>query len=121
MSTNFYIREASVSVETGKRVFEDTHIGKRSGGWTFNFNAREHRTVEEWRQRLANLPTNARIIDEYNAPYTPEEFWREVEETKQPWGIRGMMPQTLRPSIRGDNPARRWLDEGYGFSNYEFC
>lgn len=118
MSTNFYVREASVNTETGERVFEDTHVGKRSGGWTFMFQGSETRTVQGWRDRMAAMPVNMQVVDEYGAPYTPEEFWAAVEATTKPWGPKSMEPKTQRTMGEG---REMWVNEGFSFAKCEFC
>ena len=120
MSTNFYIREASIDTSTGQRVTKDVHIGKRSGGWTFMFQGGNFRTVQIWRNVMSMMTPNMQIVDEYGCPYTPEEFWEEVDQTTKPWGPNKITPKTQRPEeIAGCREA--WIDEGFSFYAGEFC
>lgn len=120
MSTNFYIREASVNTQTGERVFEDSHIGKRSGGWTFMFQGEDTKSVADWKSRMASMPENMTIVDEYDTPYTPNEFWEVVDQTTKPWGPKKIDPKTQRPAAMGDiNEA--WIDDGFCFYAGEFA
>lgn len=96
MGTNFYIRETSVNTQTGQRVFDDAHIGKRSGGWTFMFQGENFKTVDIWRNVISMMSPNMQIVDEYDNPYTPEEFWAAVDQTTKPWGPNKITPKTQR-------------------------
>ena len=120
MSTNFYIREESIDTGTGQRVIEDSHIGKRSGGWTFMFNGEETRSVEDWKARTASMPSHMQIVDEYDAPYTHEEFWAVVDQTTKPWGAKAIEPKTQRPSAMGGQ-REAWIDQDFCFYAGEFC
>lgn len=132
MGTNFYIHEASIEVATGEAVVEKTHIGKRSGGWVFGFQGEDCKTVQEWKDRLFNLPSNQQIVDEYGTPMTPQEMWDAIEATKLPWGPNKLTPhsrKTYKPEKRyGRNISqtvqvsdRDWGDEGFDFYSGEFC
>lgn len=111
MSTNFYLERS----ENGMTTQE--HIGKRSGGWAFSFQARNHNTAAAWRRRLDAMGNSERIVDEHGRPYTVDEFYQLTYETLQPWG-----PNKIMPKVK-DGPDRRrnWVDGGFSFSNYEFC
>jgi hypothetical protein len=115
MSTNFYIREASVNTQTGERVFDDAHIGKRAGGWTFMFQGENFKTVQIWRNVISMMSPNMQIVDEYDTPYTPEEFWAAVDATTKPWGPNKIEPKTQRPKS-----GNEWIDEGFYFYSGEF-
>lgn len=116
MSTNFYIRETSRVIESGKRVQEDQHIGKRSGGWVFHFNGENSKTVANWRNFIEMMTPNMQIVDEYDRAYSPEEFWEAVEQTKKPWG-----PNKIKPRIVRGKTGLDWTDEGFSFYAGEFC
>ena len=105
MSTNFYIRQADGNRE---------HIGKRSAGWAFTFEATNHKTVASWRRRLNGLGERELIEDEYSREMSVEEFWQQAYATLQPWGPEGKAPLFL-----SDGPDN-WKDGGFAFSNYEF-
>ena len=118
MSTNFYIREASVDTETGERVFETSHIGKRSGGWTFMFQGEDTKSIADWKTRTANMPSNMVIVDEYGETYSHEEFWQVVDDTTKPWGPKKITPKTLRNIGNADE---EWHSEGFSFIAREFA
>lgn len=100
MSTNYYIGTA--------RNPENEHIGKTAMGWAFSFNGRRRKTVADWRERIANLGAKEAIYNEYGSRVDPDEFWAIVESTRT--------GKNIRPVER-----RNWNDEGFSFSNYEFC
>ena len=66
------------------------HIGKRSYGWAFNFQAKEE-PRQYWNNEEAQVPwednldslkeylnrSDVQIIDEYGKEFTPEQFWNE--------------------------------------------
>ncbi len=133
MSTNFYIRTPDDVAVAG----EGEHIGKRSAGWVFNFEARNHKTLAAWRRRLDSLGDRETVTDEYGAPYTTEEFWNAVYATREYQGRPGRvmdepgesLGDILRAALeaRGDftgaSKFRKdsYLDGGFRFSNYKFC
>lgn len=115
MGTNYYI-ESSNPFKT-----EDVHVGKRSGGWTFAFNGREFKTLNEWRERLNTMAVNERLVNEYGDEVTVDEFWELVEDTKKPWGPNKLTPVTNVGSTRFEDADRCWSEDKFSFSNYEFC
>lgn len=113
MSTNFEI----VTMDDDGREISREHIGKRSGGWIFQFNGREHKTVAAWQARIASKTGHEVIQDEYGTVVSPEDFWKAVQATKEPWG-----PNKQEPTRMSAQPSKnRWVDNGFGFSGYEFC
>ena len=99
------------------------HIGKNSWGWVFHFEAHskpELKTVEQYREYLKDKF----IYDEYDRLVFYDEFWEMVEETKEPMPD-GREKYVLRdpteePSfITSELPM--WEDEGFGFTEWEFC
>jgi len=122
MGTNFYMRETSVDVVSQEAVYEDMHIGKRSGGWVFGFSGVNHRSVMAWRFAIKQyVKAGFQIVDEYGTPYTPEEFWEAVEATKKPWGPKKTVPLVNAKSQFESDQRKRWVDEGFSFYNGEFC
>jgi hypothetical protein len=113
MSTNFEI----VTVDKDGVEIDREHIGKRSGGWVFQFNGRKHRTVLAWQARISALEGNEFIEAENGTAFSPEDFWKAVQATKEPWGTAKLAPTRMSNSPA----ARRWSDNGFGFSGYEFC
>ena len=124
MSTNFYA-SAACDHPCEHCQPERLHIGKRSGGWTFGFEAHDDRgltTRKEWQAYLRK--PGVAITDEYGQQYTPDEFDALVDRTREPWG-----PNRIEPRRRdgwndwtGTWDDRRYRDpEGWDFWRGEFC
>jgi len=107
MGTNFYLKripkaseyEAMQEALTKKELhklqdqvqyaLQKYHIGKRSNGWAFLFQAKtlsseydkEGVSKVPWEMNIDSLKSfvndteNFEIIDEYGHPFTPQEFW----------------------------------------------
>lgn len=116
MGTNFFLTTPAGPV----------HLGKRSGGWRFTFNAAtvfdtEVRSRKEW-ERLAEM-VNGTVTDEFGDTLTLTDFWVHVDVT-----ARG---RSLRAHLEADDDlwARRlvergdvWTDaEGWDFHRGEWC
>lgn len=58
------------------------HLGKRSGGWKFLFNAHNEKYYKCNKKSINDFITtnNATIQDEYKRPYTLDEFWDDVKD-----------------------------------------
>lgn len=122
MSTNFYLPRACPNPCEHCSV-EDLHIGKRSGGWQFHFQAHPGiRSRKDWEARVDEVGT---VTDEYGREYTPEQFWAEVDATRKPWGPDGIAPMTHH-GMRGkqgiplNDPANFLDDQGWDFTENEF-
>lgn len=120
MGTNFFLTTPNGSTGT------DVHVGKRSGGWAFTFNAAtvcdtEVRTRQEWERLVAMVGTG--LFDEFGRRLTADEFWAEVDATTG--------KQSLRAHLEADDDlwARRlvergdvWTDaEGWDFHRGDWC
>lgn len=115
VSTNFYIR-------TGNDDTSDQHIGKRSAGWVFTFNAQVNKSYDDWMKALLNLGPDQIVMDEYNQTYTVEEFVDQVQETRQPWGPNKITSRSYDASVyHPETREKRWMDKGFMFASYEFC
>lgn len=59
----------------------EIHLGKRSGGWKFLFNANEEKYYPLTKDGINKFidDNNAVIKDEYGRDYTKEEFWEDVK------------------------------------------
>lgn len=121
MSTNFYLPQTCPNPCDHCSV-EDLHIGKRSVGWQFGFRAHaDIRSRRDWETRVAEVGT---VTDEYGQEYTPEQFWDEVDATRDPrpdgsaplthYGMRG------RQNIPMDDPKNFLDDQGWDFTEHEF-
>lgn len=122
MGTNFYYFsdqvKATTPVETGR------HIGKLSGGWVFHFRAYEKpklKTVRDYREFLKE----GVIYNEYDEEISYEEFWKLVKESlkSDPWDPEppysfDNLPDDISTYIVG---IKEWMDEGYMFTENDFC
>lgn len=142
MGTNFYFVQNHC--ECCKRE-EKLHIGKRSGGWEFHFAAYEQENPEwtsrevipvggvaiksrkDWEKYLDARPTNGWIEDEYGTRFSPDEFWKEVDDTRLPWGKDNKPPINHVEYLKTDKywkdypGVNAFLDaDGWSFSLGEF-
>lgn len=94
MGTNFYIKKY-MTPEQKKEVIDainndqydeardimnevkDIHIGKRSGGWKFLWDANEFKYFEPTKESLIEWLKSGQIIDEYDQEFTFDEFWNK--------------------------------------------
>ena len=124
MGTNFYA-SAACDHPCEHCQPERLHIGKRSGGWTFGFEAHDKlglTTRKAWQAYLRQ--PGVAITDEYGQQYTPDEFDALVDRAREPWG-----PNRIQPRRRGGWndwtgtwDDRRYRDpEGWDFWRGEFC
>lgn len=123
MGTNFYA--TTTCGQPCEHCRPDTvHIGKRSGGWTFGFQAHDDLGLtsrKAWQEHVRR--PNVAITDEYGQQYTPAEFDALVDQTREPWG-----PQRIEPRRRtGWNDWKSAYDdrhyrdaEGWDFWRGEF-
>ena len=102
MGTNFYayipLRKRELKEKVTKAIDKDDldeaesilvdakekhciHLGKRSAGWKFLFNANNEKYYECSRKGINNFvkKNKAIIKDEYGSTYSLEEFWEEVK------------------------------------------
>ena len=118
MSTNFYAT-ATCDHPCAHCQPEGLHIGKRSAGWTFCFEAHYDlglTTRKAWQAYLRK--PGVAITDEYGQRYTPDEFDALVDRTREPWGPNRIEPRRRQPL--GDE--RRHRDpEGWDFWRGAFC
>ena len=92
MGTNFYLRIKLSQKEKEKVVEllnlddydelreilpEDIHIGKRSAGWKFLWDAHFFEYFEPSKESLLDWLHSGQIIDEYGDKFTFEQFWNE--------------------------------------------
>lgn len=143
MGTNYYWRYDECHC---CERYEEKHIGKRSGGWEFNFrgyradssdpdNASEN--IVSWADWKARLTRSGGIVDEYGHRIPLAEFIELVEKEAAPGATRltsagpqlllNHIDEVLRnpqyevswPSYR--DPRQHWKDaDGYAFSAGEF-
>lgn len=108
MGTNFYLRKklSEYEKEIGMQYLndddydslrdlipEDIHIGKRSGGWKFLFNANNFEYFDTTKKSLIDWLKSGQIIDEYNQKYTFEEFWNNERPIKG-WDLKEYYEQS---------------------------
>lgn len=116
MGTNYYLHyNRNVTKEN---VESGLHIGKRSAGWVFHFQAHDNPKIDRvWTYR--KLTKTGFIYDEYGIEHSYKDFWEGVEFTKEPFN--GEEPYVL-DDPNNPEPAwfKRWEDEGYCFSEGDF-
>ena len=94
MGTNYYIKKY-MTPEQKKEVIdainndqydeardiisevEKIHIGKRSAGWKFLWDANEFKYFEPTKESLIEWLKSGQIVDEYKREFTFEEFWND--------------------------------------------
>ena len=124
MGTNYYHR--THICEHCDR-FDEHHIGKSSGGWTFGFHGEREEDSElnslgrvvasfdDW--KLLFLEEGSKIIDEYGEEISVAEFIQMVEKKKSETLNHTEYCKVAHPSLKPIN----WLDnEGNSFSEGEF-
>lgn len=136
MSTNFYWRDKPCG-HCGR--YEEIHVGKSSGGWSFGFRAWPHRLMNEeypdwghdpwspfgfpvvsradWAKVFAERP--GELWDEYGRQVEDPLAWLDEltppDATKRRWENGHMGPHWHR------DPDQEWRDpEGFRFSAREF-
>ena len=129
MGTNFYATEHCLN-PCAHCQRPRLHIGKRSGGWTFGFEAHPHwvdaddddlvlETRAQWREYLRR--PGVIIDDEYGREFTPDEFDALVDRTREPWGPNRIQPRTRNPLDWGIRDNRHFRDpEGWDFWRGDF-
>jgi len=119
MGTNYYHR-TNVCSCCGR--YDEHHIGKSSGGWTFGFHGEREKDPDinplgvvvsfaEWKDRLKE----GKIFNEYGEEVSLEDFLQLVESKRN-----GNINHT--EYCRINHPEERcWLDDdGNSFSEGEF-
>lgn len=94
MGTNYYIKKYMTPEQKQKIInkinndeyeeakwdleeIEDIHIGKRSTGWKFLWDANDFKYFEPTKESLIEWLKSGQIIDEYGRKFTFDEFWNE--------------------------------------------
>jgi hypothetical protein len=63
------------------KIDENTvHIGKRSYGWKFLFDAHYAKYYDFNKKSITEFMKKGKLVDEYGEEYTPEKFWKSVSE-----------------------------------------
>jgi len=121
MGTNYYLPP-----DCGGTCYHCTdtglHIGKRSAGWTFGFQAHPDEGLTSWKAWQERITTVGVVIDEYGERFSPTEFTALVEATRQPLGPNGIEPirrYDRRIRIDGDSRSTRDAD-GWDFWDGDF-
>lgn len=94
MGTNYYIKKY-MTPEQKKEVIDainndqydeardimneikDIHIGKRSAGWKFLWDANDFKYFKPTKESLIEWLKSGQIIDEYDQEFTFDEFWND--------------------------------------------
>lgn len=92
MGTNFYVRQKvsqqqKVEMEDAiakddwstlvKLIPEEVHIGKRSAGWKFLWNANNFEYFQPNKESLIEFLKSGQIYNEYNENFTFDQFWND--------------------------------------------
>lgn len=108
MSTNFY---AVDSVE--EDYWEGVFLGKRAGGWKFQFkwhgDGEYYRNFDELVDFITKEPHVKVIKDEYGTIYSPEKFLEIVRE----WNEENRRVP--------ENDKNTWCIDGYYFIKGSWC
>ncbi len=117
MGTNYYLPKKCAA--PCEHCCESTeHVGKNSAGWTFGFQAYPDEGLTSWAAWKERIRAEGGVVNEYGEKFTPEEFEKLVERTREPWGPRGITPRHrdgISP-ILGEVDDRYFRDpEGWDF------
>ena len=119
MGTNFYWFKKKQ--KKGSDCTTGLHIGKRSAGWVFHFQAYDDPYLKSFTDYKEFLKKGY-IYDEYDEPVSYEEFIELVEETKEP-EIDGKPPWDFN-NYPDDSDCYyicdTWMNSGFMFSLGDF-
>lgn len=113
MSTNYYLTQPCTDA-CAHCGAEPLHIGKRSSGWSFTFQAHEDiRSRAQWEETIA--ASDGVIVDEYGTEKTLDELREIIDSTRG-----GHTEKTVGITVFGSE--RHFTDpEGWDFLNVDFC
>lgn len=117
MGTNYYMYSSRYKQELD---MEGVHLGKNSWGWVFHFQAHSAprvKTVED----MKAFTKMGFIYDEYDREITYEDFWKMVEKTKKPMPDGTAKYVLVDPNYPNDPIYDSWEDEGFAFTEGDFC
>ena len=113
MGTNYYLHR-DVCPHCG-RSEERLHIGKSSAGWCFGLHVIPEQSINDLSDWMAefNKP-NAKIVDEYGNPVTPEEMRSQIADRKstEPWGQKKVRGNFWGYTSWADFHAKNHSEEG---------
>lgn len=77
-----YVKEndADALLKLVKEEFEQRYICHRAGGWKISFDHTYGKIWQPNRKSIEDFLKDKDIIDEYNCPHTPEQFWKMVDD-----------------------------------------
>ncbi len=105
MSTNYYAR---MQICEKCRRYDELHIGKRSAGWVFSFEAHKDHDMTTYESAMRWLKYE-RIFDEYGEEVSYDAFREMVEKT----GLE-------RRNHAVEYPEGNYVSDGFSFSTEEF-
>lgn len=120
MGTNFYLRKklsqkekeiAKQYIEENKYdevreiLSEDIHIGKRSAGWKFLWDAHYFEYFEPTKESLFDWLESGQIIDEYGEEFTFDQF---INDELKGWLDKGFDIESYY--INNPEDKSRWID-----------
>ena len=92
------------AIDELQEVNQKIHICKRSCGWQIGFDHNNGEYYQPTRKSLEEFLSRPDIVifDEYNRKYTPEEFWKEIDEhnanPRNNWDSKKYMQEQHEPS-----------------------
>ena len=117
MGTNYYVYMNRTDAELEK---DGLHVGKNSAGWVFQIEAHDYPKIKNVNGMKAFTKLGF-IYDEYGDEITYEDFWKLVEGTKELLED-GTAPYVLiDPHYPQDSVLNSWEDEGFAFTEGDFC
>jgi len=118
LGTNFYWFKEKQKEEF--KHHEGLHIGKRSCGWVFHFQAHHKPFLHSFKDYKEFLKEGY-IYDEYDRLISYKDFIEAVEATKEiesdgekPWDFNSC------PEEESYFPFEQWMNDGYMFSIGDF-
>lgn len=117
MGTNYYLYTSRHKKELDIKGY---HLGKNSYGWVFHFNAMNAPRVKTVTDMRAFTKMGF-IYDEYDREITYEDFWKMVEETKEPMPDGRAKYVLVDPDYPNDPIYNSWEDEGFAFTEGDWC
>lgn len=84
---------------------EKIHIGKRSAGWKFLWDANDFKYFEPTKESLIEWLKSGQIIDEYDQEFTFDEFWNDC--------LNRFRDGYDAITYEKDHPVRNYLRQSY--------
>lgn len=121
MGTNYYVRIKPEKAELQKALDNEdwgalraglpkqVHIGKSSYGWQFIFNHNDGKHYKRTRASIDAFIRSGQLVDEYECPVMPEDFWLLVDAKKDHLCEKSYLKK--HPSINPGKPLPFWAND----------